>query len=445
MDASLVENMPDSSNTDLCPICGLEAYCGGLGVIRYDVSIDDPRFGKLFRCPNNPPEQDNQWHAKLREVGNLSSFADKSFSNFYVGLPMHSEAEKTSLKYALNAATRFAQQPTGWMLIEGSYGTGKTHLAAAIGNARLEQGDAVLFITVPDLLDHLRATYSPTSDVTYDEMFERVRKAPLLILDDLGVENPSQWAQEKLFQILNYRHTAQMPTIITTNFNIDQLDPRIRSRLADTNLTHRITISAPDYRNPQQQTDDGLHSNLHLYKDKTFENFDVVNYVYPNERQNLEKALMNAYHFAQNPEGWRLFLGDVGSGKTHLAAAIANLREQQGDQVVFLSVPDLLDYLRKAFEPGVKTSFDQRFFEVKNVPFLVLDDLDTKNASSWAKEKLFQIIDYRYIRQLPTVITSTREVEDIEPRIRVRLLDDRLCKLLAITVRESYVLRRRRQ
>lgn len=439
------ENMPGSSNTERCPICGLAPYCDGLGVIKYDVPVDDPRFGKFFRCPNNPPEQDNSWQRKLREVGNLEAFADKTFANFHTDLPMHSEAEQGSLRYALNAAVRYAQQPGGWLLINGGYGCGKTHLAAAVGNARLQHGDAVLFITVPDLLDHLRAAYAPSSDVTYDETFERVRNAPILILDDLGVENPSQWAQEKLFQILNHRHTLQLPTIITTNTNIDELDPRLHSRLADINLTQRVTISAPDYRNPQRANDSSLlHSNLHLYKDRTFETFDVKNYVYPNEKQNLEKVLTNAYHYAQNPDGWRLFLGAVGSGKTHLAAATANYREQQGDHVVFLSVPDLLDYLRKAFEPGVKTSFDQRFYDVKNVQFLVLDDLDTENASSWAKEKLFQIIDYRYVRRLPTVITSTREVEDIDARIRVRLLDDRLCKLLAITVRESYVMRRRR-
>ena len=103
-------------------------------------------------------------------------------------------------------------------------------------------------------------------------MFDRLRNAPLLILDDLGVENPSAWAQEKLFQLLNHRYSHMLPTVITTNADLDMLDPRIRSRLLDDTIIHRIRISAPDYRTPVQNQRDEL-SSLPLYREHDLRQF----------------------------------------------------------------------------------------------------------------------------------------------------------------------------
>ena len=131
-------------------------------------------------------------------------------------------------------------------MLTGAYGCGKTHLAAAIATARTEAGQPALFMVVPDLLDHLRATFGPNSDVSYDELFEQLRSTPLLILDDFGAHNSSSWAQEKLFQLLNHRYNAQLPTVITTNQRLEELDPRLRSRLLDVNIVTFFPILAPD-------------------------------------------------------------------------------------------------------------------------------------------------------------------------------------------------------
>ena len=84
--------------------------------------------------------------------------------------------------------------------------------------------------------------------------------------------------------------------------------------------------------------------------------------------------------------------------------------------------------------------FDKRFHEIVNVPYLVLDDLRMASATPWAKEKLFQIIDYRYLSRMPTVITSSETVEETDKRLATRLLDRRLCKIFALEAR-SYVKR----
>lgn len=65
---------------------------------------------------------------------------------------------------------------------------------------------------------------------------------------------------------------------------------------------------------------------------------------------------------------------------------------------------------------------------------MILDDLGTQNATPWAREKLFQVLNYRYETRLPTVITTSSSLDEIDPRIRSRMLDERVCRLYKIIV-----------
>ena len=91
--------------------------------------------------------------------------------------------EQKSLEKAFRAAQNYAENPKGWLVLQGTYGCGKTHLAAAIGNYRDATGEQIIFQVVPDLLDHPRATFNPSSNISYDSLFEQIRTAPLLVLD----------------------------------------------------------------------------------------------------------------------------------------------------------------------------------------------------------------------------------------------------------------------
>lgn len=410
-------NAKNATTSDICPICG------GAGFLRRDVPVDHPDFGRAIPCECKLRETHQAEVADLRSSSGITHLSQMTFDSFRPdGIGLNPDKRK-NLRQAYEAARQFAQAARGWLLLKGGYGCGKSHLAAAIANERLARGESVLFVLVPDLLDHLRATFAPTSRVTYDERFETVRSTPFLILDDLGAQSVTAWATEKLFQLLNYRYNAQLPTVITTNRELEEIEPRIRSRLADATLCTIVTILAPDFR--QGGTDGrGLGvSNLALYGEMTFNSFDLRDdELKGDERSNLRRVVHIAKAYAEHPQGFIVFTGEYGCGKTHLAAAIANAIAQRGNSVSFVVVPDLLDHLRATFAPGSAVSYDQRFEETRSAPYLVLDDLGTESATPWAREKIFQIIDYRYIAKLPTIITIHREAQ-IEPRIQTRIFD----------------------
>ncbi len=161
--------------------------------------------------------------------------------------------EKASLKLAREVSKTYASYPDGWLTLTGSTGVGKTHLAVAIGSQRIRAGDDVFFAFVPDLLDYLRSSYTPNSAIRYDEVFERIRNAGVLILDDLGQERGGPWAEEKLYQLLVHRHNRKLPTIITTLDDFTgELGP-IRSRAADKAIGYVLTIISKDFRGRENQ------------------------------------------------------------------------------------------------------------------------------------------------------------------------------------------------
>ncbi|HLO15498.1 MAG TPA: ATP-binding protein [Anaerolineales bacterium] len=346
------------------------------------------------------------------------------------------EMQSASLEAAYNHARHYAQNLNGWLLLQGGYGCGKTHLAAAIANFAVEMGVPTLFLTVPDLLDALRFAYD-AEDTTFEERFDQIRNAKLLVLDDFGTQNATGWAQEKLFQIINYRYINKLPTVVTTNLSLDEIEPRIRSRFSDPELVATVRITAPDYRRPMQDTSHPELSSLDLLAKKTFGTFyDRSNEgLQTDQLKSLQRTLKFAHNFADKPKGWLVFEGTYGCGKTHLAAAIANYRAGLGDPPLFVMVPDLLDHLRAAFSPNAGTSYDRRFDEVRTAPLLVLDDLGSQSATPWAKEKLHQLLNYRYNAELPTVITVAKESieqHQVDERIITRMLDERICNYVVI-------------
>ncbi|MBI3244753.1 MAG: ATP-binding protein [Chloroflexi bacterium] len=407
-------------------------HCHGVGYVREDVEVGHSNFGKLFPCSCRFAEIEAAQKSRQLEISSLGPLAGKTFDNFLPEGHTTDAVQRASLRFAFETARKYADSPKGWLLITGGYGCGKTHLAAAVANARLAAGQLVMFINAPDLLDHLRSTFGPGSDVSYDDLFERVRNIPLLIIDDLGAESPTPWAQEKLYQIFNHRYNLALPTVVTSNVELERFDPRLRSRLVDMDLARRINMDAPDFRRAEpDQTD---LSSLEHHRHQTFETFDNrKGEIPPDHFRLLQAAFDEAKRFADDPGGWLVLTGPHGSGKTHLAAAIANQRVRLGQPALFITFADLLDHLRATFSPDSYVRYDKRFAEVKGAPLLVLDDLALESATPWAKEKLMQLIDYRYVAALPTVITTSADKAELDDRLQTRLLDPRLSVVCPIT------------
>ena len=419
----------EESAAELCP------SCNGSGWVTRRVHVGHPEFGQAVPCVCQGTQDASTRLASLRRYSNLGALSRISFDSTEVdSLLDWDPANSQAFANGLATAKSYAENPESWLVLTGPSRSGKTHLAAAIANRSIERQQTTFFILAADLLDHLRSTYSPDSPVTYDELFEQVRNVPLLVLDDLGVQSPTPWAQEKLFQVINHRYNNNLATVITVRGPIQRLDESLRTRLV---------------HGPSRVVQLG-HFNAHvelgigevpagMLGRMTFQGFDTQGGkgATPIQKESLDSALRFAMGFAGNPIRWLVFSGDPGSGKTHLAVAVAGASLSQDsatigaslsqDRPVFFAfVPTLLDHLRATFRPDSLIGYDELFDQINTVPLLVLDDLGAETSTSWAEEKLYQIVVHRHEARLPTIITTTLNIEEIgqsKPRIASRLVD----------------------
>ncbi len=367
-------------------------------------------------------------HDSLLKYSNLGSLARVDFSHVRPA-GNAGDVPLEEFQHAVEVAKSFAEDPAGWLVFVGPSGSGKTPLAAAIANRRLEKGQPAFYISVPDLLDHLRSSFAPGTETPYDELFQQVKNVPLLVLDDFGSQLSTLWAREKLDQLLNYRYANRLATVILSSVPVDEWDDRMRTRAKDSELCRVFDLGR---RAPAlSMMDWGSH--FELQKSMTFDTFGERRNLTLEQRQNLSEAVRLARDFARSPDGWLVLAGENGCGKTHLAAAIVNSRYRVQQPALFVVVPDFLDHLRSSFSPDSKIPYDQLFEAVKTAPLLVLDDFGEQAGTPWAQEKLYQVINYRYNARLPTVITTCCSLDEIESRISSRLVDPKISVLFNIT------------
>ena len=429
------EGAPEAPPADdeVCP------HCHDVGFVRQDLPLDHPEFGKALLCRCVEEENHEVRLSRLQRYSNLGPLTRLTFDNLIRRGRSADPRDQARFQRCVDDAEAFAKDPEGWLVLVGASGCGKTHIGAAIANRCLEHGVPALFVVVPDLLDHLRAAYKPAAEVDYDQLFDQVRTTPVLILDDLGTQSATPWAEEKLFQIINYRFNARLPTVVTTNVPLRSTDDRLRTRLTDMAL-------AKVYELEEKKVLEYENINLIFtprIRAMTFENFDSSGHGLPSrERQSLEAAYRGCLTFAQEPDGWIVLTGSPGCGKSHLAAAIANLRLHQGSTPMFLKVSRMLQLYRSTFEEGTDRKFGEIEQEIENASLLILDDLFFRSSSTWksewANERLFSMLDYRYENRLHTVVTTALTenammTDDAGRRFAARLFDYGISSELPIT------------
>jgi DNA replication protein DnaC len=410
---------------DLCPLCQ------GARFVRVTADPTDPRFGQAEPCEcarYEPAEERRQRLLRYSRLGALQRF---TFETLVPSGRSNDARLQTQYAEAVRVVRRFAEAPEGWLVLVGPHGSGKTHLAAAIANDAIERGRPALFLAVADLLDHLRAGYADDAEVDYDAFLDQVRQAPLLILDDLDHYSQTEWAREKFFQVVSHRFNAALPTVFTAVRPPSEIDERLGTRLVDPSIAQVVELAhgdaAPRYLHIGAMTRERLGR-------FTFEDFipDGIG-LKGEQRKSLESAYREALRWAREPQGWLVFVGGNGCGKTHLAGAIANERLEQGSRVAFATVPDLLDELRAAYAPDAPRRYDQLFRSLVEAEVLILDDLGAQKSSPWAEEKLYQLLNHRHVARAFTVVTTNKRLGDLEPRIASRLADRDVSLLREIT------------
>ena len=213
-------------------------YCADGGRVR-----DPQRFGMSMICPKCsgsgaevervPLEDFMRLPAKFRAV----EFADWQPAN---GGPR------------LRCETFVAEWPPQkpFLLLTGNKGTGKTTLACAvIRGANGKHHARGQFWPVIDLLDRYRRTFdTDRATETLDEVDQAMRRVPLLVLDDYGAHKGSEFAEERLFALIDYRYREHKPTVITSNVGLIEMADRVRSRLTDTGVCLIVNFQGRDMR-----------------------------------------------------------------------------------------------------------------------------------------------------------------------------------------------------
>lgn len=192
--------------------------------------------------------QEKQEHVKkridrlIKNSGIRSRFLNRTFERFKVNAD-NEKAYKIAKHYAENFDS-YLPKVTGnkitepmneqnGLFITGGYGTGKTHLATAIANELLSKGTAVICMTMIELLGRIKQTFDNSEAGSEAEIMRIYEDVPLLIIDDIGSEQPTEWGISKIYEIINARYEGYMPTIITTNYSGDDLIKRMTPKDGD--------------------------------------------------------------------------------------------------------------------------------------------------------------------------------------------------------------------
>jgi DNA replication protein DnaC len=215
----------EKPNCEDCP--GLEK-CPTHGYLISNEEIDGKIFQVYAKCPKLKMfETQLRYSRNIRTSGLPKAYMNKTFDNYDAGINI--KAIERIKQYLKNKEWRDGYG----LFITGPVGCGKTHIASAIVHELAKENIYTLFVFVPDFLDEIRASYHEDEEDGYDREnpFELAKQSTVLVLDDLGTEKITEWAREKLLQLINYRMNNKLATIITTNLSMNDISERLGERI----------------------------------------------------------------------------------------------------------------------------------------------------------------------------------------------------------------------
>ena len=164
-------------------------------------------------------EKQARFNKAFKQAKIPAQYIGKTFSDYEV------TADNAA---AVKAAKEFLQNPMRGLYFYGDPGTGKTFLVSIIAQEIAKLGKTVIFSDVPRLLEILRSSFDDKNTQILDLM-DDLAKVDVLVLDDLGTEQPTPWAVERIFSIVNQRDNEKKPVIVTSNFRLGELARRLNN------------------------------------------------------------------------------------------------------------------------------------------------------------------------------------------------------------------------
>lgn len=128
--------------------------------------------------------------------------------------------DQSAQKNAFDIVLEWSKTLTGWVFLFGDVGTGKTHLSAAAIRIALQQIKTAALLSVPSLIAALR----PNKKNDPAAVMDLLKSIDVLGIDDLGAQRNTEWVTEQIFTLIDYRAMHKLPTIITSNQDIDELE-----------------------------------------------------------------------------------------------------------------------------------------------------------------------------------------------------------------------------
>lgn len=198
--------------------------------------------GKCPTCSEIESKQKEQQEHEEREAerkrrlfqsaGIPPRFVDATLANYK---PTTDKAQ-TALGHCQRYVETWAErrEKGSSLILCGSVGTGKTHLACGITQELIRRYSCrVIYTTVAQAVRRVRSTYSRNAQETEEMVLDEMIRVPLLILDEVGIQSGTEHEHGVLFEIINGRYASVRPTIVISNLGIKDLSGAIGERLVD--------------------------------------------------------------------------------------------------------------------------------------------------------------------------------------------------------------------
>lgn len=198
------------------PLC---ETCKGFRVVRASVPLDHPDFGKALPCRAPVCRAWTAQRAIERLVGRVPPLMRDWRMNTF---PAHNNRLRKMKQFGLDWLDA---EGDPWMILLGSVGTCKSGLACALLFELVERGNSGTYVIVPELLAKIRDTYRTKESYVESEarILDSLESMDVLVLDEMGKENETDWVNEMLFRIVNARYNANKRTIVISNLTWQQL------------------------------------------------------------------------------------------------------------------------------------------------------------------------------------------------------------------------------